>query len=106
MQLIRGKRPKNNETARKTSKRKVMQLAHSHNTVTTSNVNRIANGLMEKLSQYCNKMFEKLQEMANKQVEKNTGLFTENCNHKQRYKGKQILNKGKKTHAQEETYHI
>ena len=69
-----------------------MQLTHSQNTVTTSNINRIANGLMEKLGQ-CNKMFEKLQEMANKQVEKYTGLFTENRNHKQRYEGKQILNK-------------
>ena len=66
MQLIPGKRPKNNETARKTSKRKVIQLVHSQNTVTMSNVNRIANGLMEKLSQ-CNEMFEKLQEMANKE---------------------------------------
>ena len=105
MQLIRGKRPKNNETARKTSKRKVMQLVHSQNTVTTSNVNRIANRLMEKLGQ-SNEMFEKLQEMANKQVEKYTGLFTEN--NKQRYKGKQklISNKGKTTHAQEETYHV
>ena len=64
-----------------------MQLAHSQNTVTMSNVNRIANGLMEKLGQ-CNEMFEKLQEMANKQVEKYTGLFTENHYLKQRYKGK------------------
>ena len=50
---IRGKSPKNNETARKTSKRKVMQSVHSQNTVSKSNVNRIANGQMEKLGQ-CN----------------------------------------------------
>ena len=65
-----------------------MQLAYSQNTVTASNVNRIANGLMEKLGQ-CNEMFENLQEWQIKRFQKYTGLLTENGNHKQRYEGKQ-----------------
>ena len=60
-----------------------MESAHSQNTVTTSNVNRIANGLMEKLGQR-NEMFATMQEMTNKQVKKYTGLFTRNCYLKQR----------------------
>jgi len=48
-------------TAGKTSNRKVRQLAPRQNTVTISNVNKIAKlrSLMEKLGQF-NKMFAKL----------------------------------------------
>ena len=58
----------------------------------TTNVNRIANSLMEKLSQ-CNEMFPKLQEMTNKHVEKYTGLFPEYRNLKPREKGNKISNR-------------
>ena len=54
-----------------------------------TNVNRIANILMEKLGQ-CNEMFAKLQEMTNKHVEKYTGLFPEYRNLKPREKGNKI----------------
>ena len=77
-----------------------------HRTVTTSNVNKIANSLVEKLGQ-CNEMFAKLQEMTNKQVEKYTSLSTANRKlnngiRANKYRIK-CANKGEKTHAREET---
>ena len=44
----------------------------SCNTVTTTNVNKITNSIMEKKLSQLNKMFAKLQEMTNKQVEIST----------------------------------
>ena len=82
-ELQRGKRPKlTNETAKN---KRVVQSKSSLQADTT-NVNRIGNSLMEKLSQ-CNEMFAKLQEMTNEQVEKYTGLFPEYRNIKPREKG-------------------
>ena len=60
-----------------------------------SNVDRIANNLMEKLGQ-CNEMFAKLQEMTNKQVEKYTGSLPEYRSFKRREKGKQMANRMRK----------
>ena len=56
-------------------------------------------------------MVAALQEMTNKQVEKYTGLFTGNRYLKQRYKGKQILNKmskqsQKNTHTRRNMRHL
>ena len=62
----------------------------------TTNVNRIANSLMEKLGQ-CNEMFAKLQEMTNKHVEKYTVLYPEYCNLRPRERGNKISNR---THKQ------
>ena len=95
-ELQQGKRPRNqNVTAKKASHKKVEQSASSDTIVQTSNVNRIANNLMEKLGQ-CNEMFAKLQEMTNKQVEKYTGSLPEYRSFKQREKGKQMANKMRK----------
>ena len=58
----------------------------------TTNVNRIANSLMQKFNQ-CNEMFAKLQEMTNNHVEKYTGLFPECHNLKPRQKGNKISKK-------------
>ena len=95
-ELQQGKRPRNqNETAKKASHKKVEQSASSDTIVQKSNVNRIANNLMEKLGQ-CNEMFAKLQEMTNKQVEKYTGSLPEYRSFKQREKSKQMANKMRK----------
>ena len=55
------------------NKRVRVQSEFSHRADTT-NVNRIANSLMEKLGQ-CNEMFTKLQETTNKHVENTLAYF-------------------------------
>ena len=64
-ELQRGKRPK---LANVTAKNKRVVQSESSLQADTTNVNRIANSLTEKLGQ-CNEMFAKLQEMTNKHVE-------------------------------------
>ena len=79
-----------------TAKDKRVVQSESSLTAETTNANRIANSLIEKLGQW-NGMFAKLLEMTNKHVEKYPGLFPEYHNLKQWEKGNKISNRLHKT---------
>lgn len=92
-ELQRGKRAK---LAHVTGKDKRVVQSESSLRAETTNANRMANSLIEKLGQ-CNGMFAKLLEMTNKHVEKYPGLFPEYHNLKQWEKGNKISNRLHKT---------
>ena len=79
-----------------TAKDKRVVQSESSLRAETTNANRIANSLIEKLGQ-CNGMFAKLLEMTNKHVKKYPGLFPEYHNLKQWEKGNKISNRFHKT---------